>query len=352
VRRAYPLALAFRGALFAVAVALTLQLGVFAGPAQAHIPTLSTAASSVTVDEGQVARNSGFYCTEESFFHQHSSVSVWVSRGTVVQNDPVCGSWSWSYETDDGPTESGGGVTVMATTDRNESRSITFSLGVTNVAPTAALGAPESADEGRTFAVSLDDPSDPSSADTQAGFEYAFDCGDGSGYGARGPADTALCKARIGAVQQTVKAKIFDRDDGAREYTREVTVIDDTSAPEVESATPSGGTAVLRSTDLTATFSEEMIPTTLNTSTFKLYRVNPDRTTRRVANVTVTPVPDGLGATLNPFGDSATRLLAKNTRYKAVITTGAQDLAENSLDQDQDKRGGQQKVWYFTTGTR
>jgi len=35
---------------------------------------------------------------------------------------------------------------------------------------------------------------------------------------------------------------------------------------------------------------------------------------------------------LNPFGTSST-LLAANTRYRAVVTTGARDLAGNQLDQ-------------------
>ena len=37
------------------------------------------------------------------------------------------------------------------------------------------------------------------------------------------------------------------------------------------------------------------------------------------------------------------------TRYKAVVATGATDLAGNALDQNQSTAGNQQKVWFFRT---
>jgi hypothetical protein len=43
--------------------------------------------------------------------------------------------------------------------------------------------------------------------------------------------------------------------------------------------------------------------------------------------------------------------LAKNTKYKAVVTTGAKDLAGNALDQKATTTGNQPKSWTFTTGT-
>jgi len=58
---------------------------------------------------------------------------------------------------------------------------------------------------------------------------------------------------------------------------------------------------------------------------------------------------DGLKATLNPYGTSPT-LLTSKTKYKAVVTTGAKDVAGNALDQDPSAAGNQQKAWYFTTG--
>jgi hypothetical protein len=117
----------------------------------------------------------------------------------------------------------------------------------------------------------------------------------------------------------------------------------DTTAPTVNSMTPqSGTTGVGLATNLTATFSEKMTATSINKTTFKLYRVNSDGTQTQITNVAVSLSSDGLKAKLNPFGvQTPTLLLARNTKYKGVLTTGATDLAGNSL--------AQQKSWTFTT---
>jgi len=115
----------------------------------------------------------------------------------------------------------------------------------------------------------------------------------------------------------------------------------DTTKPMVKSTTPrSGATDVGRGTNLTATFSEKMRTSTVNTSTFKLYKVNTDGTQTQITDVVVSLSFDKLKATLNPFGEKTT-LLARNTKYKGVISTGTKDLAGNSL--------AQQKSWTFTT---
>ena len=123
----------------------------------------------------------------------------------------------------------------------------------------------------------------------------------------------------------------------------------DTAPPTISNATPTG-TAVKRNASLTATFSEEMNKATITKKTFKLFKVNSDGTTTRIRNTTVTPSTDGLKATLDPYGTSTT-LLAKNTKYKVVVTTGAKDLAGNALDQKPARTGDQPKVWRFTTGS-
>jgi hypothetical protein len=123
-----------------------------------------------------------------------------------------------------------------------------------------------------------------------------------------------------------------------------------TQAPKVTRTVPtSNATGVKRNTNLTATFSGKMNPTTLTKPTFKLLKVNTYRSTRQVTNVTVTPSSDDLTVTLNPFGTS-TRLLAKSTRYKAVVATEAKDVAGNPLDQNPTTSGNQQMVWSFKTG--
>ncbi len=122
----------------------------------------------------------------------------------------------------------------------------------------------------------------------------------------------------------------------------------DPTAPTVTATTP-GGTGVKRNTLLTATFSEAMDDGTIDGSTFKLYKITSSET-KQLTNVTVGLSSDGLKATLDPFGASAT-LLAKNAKYKAVVTTGAEDLEGNALDQSPSKAGNQKKAWTFTTGT-
>ena len=125
------------------------------------------------------------------------------------------------------------------------------------------------------------------------------------------------------------------------------TVIQDTIKPTVSAATPTGR-GVARGTNLTATFSEKMDPLSITNSTFKLFKVKPDGSTTQITNVSVRLGTDGLVAKLNPFGTSST-VLAANTKYKGVITTGAKDVAGNQLDQDPTTAGLQQKGWTFTT---
>ena len=125
----------------------------------------------------------------------------------------------------------------------------------------------------------------------------------------------------------------------------------DTTKPTVDSllATDLGGNVPLRKTSFKATFSEKMKTTTLSTSTFKLFKCSSTTSTNcttqiAAADAPVTPSSDGLSATLDPYGPTSTTLLAKNTKYKVVIITGAQDLAGNAL--------AQEKVAYFTTGSK
>jgi arylsulfatase A-like enzyme len=119
--------------------------------------------------------------------------------------------------------------------------------------------------------------------------------------------------------------------------------------PTVISTVPSVNvTGVAPVVNITATFSEKMDPVSITKSTFKLYKVT-SRGTTQITNVTVKPSSDGLKATLDPYGMSAT-LLAKNTKYKAVVTTGVKDVAGNPLDQNPTTTGLQQMAWFFTTG--
>ena len=124
------------------------------------------------------------------------------------------------------------------------------------------------------------------------------------------------------------------------------TVPVDITAPKVDSVFPKeDATGVDRTTNLTATFSEEMMASSIDGTTFKLFKKG--STTKISAKVSY-PDPTNRTATLNPF-DPTTTSLARGTTYKAVVTTGAKDLAGNQLDQDPTLDGLQQKTWFFTT---
>jgi hypothetical protein len=94
-------------------------------------------------------------------------------------------------------------------------------------------------------------------------------------------------------------------------------------------------------TNITVTFSEAMLASSINGTTFKLFKKG--STTKLAAPLSYDATTNT--ATLdprNPLGSRAT--------YKAVVSTGAKDLAGNSLDQDSSLSGSQQKVWFFTVG--
>lgn len=122
---------------------------------------------------------------------------------------------------DDGPASSD--ITVTATDNQALSSTATITFDVTNVAPTASLSAPSSASTSSNFTVSLGSPADVSSADTTAGFTYAFDCG--SGYGDFGTATSTSCIASSSEGSVTVKGKIRDKDGGFTEYTQSVSIV-------------------------------------------------------------------------------------------------------------------------------
>lgn len=115
--------------------------------------------------------------------------------------------------------------------------------------------------------------------------------------------------------------------------------VEDTTAPKVSTATPTGK-GVARGTNVAATFSEEMDASSINGTTFKLTKKG--STTKISATLSLTASTDT--ATLDP-----TNLLRGGVTYKAVVTTGAKDLAGNNLDQKQGVSGNQAKTWTLTT---
>jgi hypothetical protein len=109
----------------------------------------------------------------------------------------------------------------------------------------------------------------------------------------------------------------------------------DRTAPTVMSTVPTAdATGVARTTNVTATFSEDMDASSINGTTFKLFKKG--STTKIDAQVTFAN-PDPYTAKLDPNNS-----LRSGVTYKAVVSTGAKDLADNPL--------AQQKVWFFKVG--
>src|SRR5205823_4880874 len=94
---------------------------------------------------------------------------------------------------------------------------------VANVAPTAAFGNNGSRPEGSPVTFTLGGPSDPSAADTAAGFTYSFDFnGDGT-FDVSG-SSAAASYTYTTAGTYTVAGRIADKDGGFTDYTATVTV--------------------------------------------------------------------------------------------------------------------------------
>jgi hypothetical protein len=136
---------------------------------------------------------------------------------------------------------------------------------------------------------------------------------------------------------------------GLRESTFTLKLVTaDTTPPKVLNSTipANQATGIAPGVNVTATFSEDMDarttdgdPSTINATTFKLMKAG----TTNLIGAVVSYDATAKKAILNPNSN-----LQLGTKYKAVVTTGAQDLAGNRLDQNSSLSGLQQKSWTFT----
>ena len=145
--------------------------------------------------------------------------------GATYANSGTSSSTTCAYDDNRPRLDKGGfgSYTVRAKIMDKDGGSNEYTRQITanNVAPTATFNSPASVNHGANFALSLTGVSDPSSADTSAGFAYAFDCGDGSGY-ASAPTASTNCTAILDRPTITVKGKIIDKDGDSSEYTANV----------------------------------------------------------------------------------------------------------------------------------
>jgi hypothetical protein len=131
-------------------------------------------------------------------------------------------------------------------------------VNITNVPPTATFNAPSPLNEGSPIALSLTSPVDV--AADLPGLQYAFDCGDGSGYGAFGASNSRSCPTTDNG-SRTVKGKVRDKDGGESEYTASVTV--DNVPP---TATLGNNGPVNEGSAVTVSFGNQFDPSTADTA--------------------------------------------------------------------------------------
>jgi hypothetical protein len=217
--------------------------------------------ASVTVDN--VAPSATFNAPES--VNEGSNVSLSLTDPSDPSSVDTAAGFQYRFSCDGGGTWTpwSSSTTHACSTDDNGTKNVEgeirdkdggtraygASVTVDNVAPTATFDAPRSVNEGSGINLSLTTPSDPSSADTAAGFQYAFDCGDGSGYGAYSSSSTRSCPTSDNGTR-SVGGKIKDKDGGANEYTATVTV--DNVTPTLTSLTPSSY-LVLKETPVSVT---------------------------------------------------------------------------------------------------
>jgi hypothetical protein len=163
---------------------------------------------TVTVPEGQTATNTGTW----SDANAGDMVDLSASVGNVTKNPD--GTWSWSYDTTDGPDEN---QTVTITADDGTTTSTTsFTLTVNNVAPTTTLSTanPTSVNENstteHTYSYTIADPG----ADTVSSVQTSCDT-NGTKVGSDSFTNTGgsfKCKFDDGTKQSTVSAGATDSD--------------------------------------------------------------------------------------------------------------------------------------------
>jgi CSLREA domain-containing protein len=153
-----------------------------------------------------------------------------------------------------------------------------------------------------------------------------------------GNASIALQTTTRVAVGQNVTATATDPAGNTSEFSAPKTVTD-AIAPTVNSTSPAAGaTGVSPSVNVSATFSEAMNPSTINTTTVTLKRAG---TTTKVG-ASVTYDATAKKAILNPKTN-----LKLGATYVATVTSGAKDVAGNALDQSPSTAGNQPKTWQF-----
>jgi hypothetical protein len=282
-------------------------------------PNITTTFNPVAFDEGMQATNSGTW----SDANAGDTVTLSASIGTVIKaGNNTLGTWSWSFDTTDGPAQSQT-VTITADDGNGGTSQTTFSLTVNNVAPTAALGNNGPISEGSSATISFSSQADVSSVDTAAGFRYAYSC-NGSPISvntyAGASTDPSTSCAFNDNGSMLVLGRILDKDSGYRDY--QTTVIVNNVAPTVAAPAFSPASTVNEGTNVTVTASF----------------TDPGTADTHTCSVNFGDGHGGIGTVVEPVGATAGTCSASHTfeddsaasTFNVVVTVTDDDGGANS----------------------
>ncbi|HET8768322.1 MAG TPA: PxKF domain-containing protein [Pedococcus sp.] len=180
-------------------------------------PVINRDNGSVAVDEGATATNTGTWSDADA----GDTVTLSASVGTVIKSGTNAGgTWSWSFNTTDGPDDSQT-VTITAD-DGTTTSSTTFALVVNNVKPTPSIdsltGAGGTACIGGNTVTLGFSWTDPAGANDT--YDYSVNWGDGSTTPASGSSAatspvTGLQHTYAAGGPYTIKVTVNDNDTGA-----------------------------------------------------------------------------------------------------------------------------------------
>jgi PKD repeat protein len=350
-----------------------------------------TAAGTYTVKLTATDKDGGAGSTTVSYivaalptatFGGPSSVNEGTSTAKVTFTSSTGGSGGYTYSYDfnnDGNFEITGSSTASATipesyvddgpSTRVVHGRITDSLGgytdyttsitVTNVAPTATFSNTGPVNIGTAVTVKFTNPSDPSTADTNAGFHYSFAQSQNAlatTYAGAGTGTSANYTYNASGTY-TVYGRIFDKDNGSTDYTTQVTVNNPTQLTVVLQTTPAnpGSAETLLavvsgpytgSLSYSWTFGDGTTQTTTTPMVSHSYATTGSYT----AKVTVTDSLNAQGSSTATVAVSATALLAVTLDGSSFGLVGA-PVSFTVSNQNQPPAGGFTYAWNFGDGS-
>ena len=210
------------------------------GPAQSQTVTITandgttTASTTFAVTVNNVAPTATF--NAPASVNEGSPIALSLSAATDASSADLSAGFTYAFDCGSGYGSAGTTASASCATTDSGSRTVkgkvldkdggateyTATVTVNNVAPSATFNAPASVNEGSNIALSLSSPTDPSSADTASGFQYAFDCGSGS-FSLFGTTSTFVCPTTDNG-NRTVRGQIRDKDLDIRTYSASVAV--------------------------------------------------------------------------------------------------------------------------------